>query len=72
MSACQKRKKATTNAVAFWMDEGNLESDCRNSHGAARRRCHGKRCRVSTMPGALGGVQLAKTLPSRSAEAVQT
>lgn len=49
MSACQKRKKATTNAVAFWMDEGNLESDRRNSHGADRRCHHDKRCRINTV-----------------------
>ena len=48
MSACQKRKKATTCAVAF-LEEGDEKSDRRNSHGTARRRRHGQRCRVSTV-----------------------
>ncbi len=62
MSACQKCKKATTFAVAFWDVEGDRESDRRNSHGAADRCCQGKRCRVSTVPEPILAVQRAKTL----------
>ena len=69
MSACQKRKKATTDAVAFLerLREWGV-SERRNSHGAARRCRHGKRCRINTVPGTLGGVQLTKTLPARTEE----
>ena len=67
MSACQKRKKATTHAVAF-LDEGDGESDRRNSHGAACRCRHGKRCRVNTVPRACFAVQFAKTLRQNHSE----
>lgn len=59
MSACQKRKKATTDAVAFGFRR--MEDAC-DSRGTAYRRLHSWRCRKRMVSVTARTVQRGETL----------